>query len=129
MWEGGEREEGGKEGEREEGGKEGEREEGEGEGGGVGRKRKRRGGKREEGKEREKREEREVRGESATDEQLALTYKGCTLYVFTTSSRNTRVFEEEEIGSHDSHMTSVCDSLLAIQSSKQCSNSALSCSF
>ena len=26
-------------------------------------------------------------------------------------------------------MTSVCDSLLAIQSSKQCLNSALSCSF
>ena len=32
------------------------------------------------------------------------------------------------MGSRDSHMTSVCDSLLAIQSSKQCSNSALSCS-
>ena len=63
-------------------GERGREEEGEeeGEGGGVGGKRKRRGGKRE-GKEREKkgrgrREEGGGRRKSATDEQLAVTYKG-----------------------------------------------------
>ena len=123
-WEGGEREEGGKEGEREEGeeeggkeggreegeeegGKEGEREEGEEEGGrgrgweargeeGRGR-RERRGSKGRRGRGREEGGERVQQMNSWHRLTKAKQY----LYVFTISSRNTRVFERRKYG----HMT------------------------